>query len=897
MRFSGLLLTVLGLCAAGTTEAQIAPYQVLQDVVPYVGLSASAVEFTPGLGDATTRAVTLPFEVTLFGERFSTININANGLVSVSSGGSGLNFPPFTVPSTRGANGFVAALWGDWCSSVNGCAGATNPGVGVFYEIDARPGQGRVSIEWRRIRHFSDTQRPSDVNFKLTWYEGASSQLELHYGSTTPGIDFVGQSTRMEGRIGLENADGTEGMWLAPCAGNGPCTTSDIQNLANTRITILADAGEDVTVSPVTVAAVGYPGLPLQVSTRLVSRHQNPLGPFTWAAHLLSAAGTSTVGSAAVFTSAPVTLNGFESRPLDFDLEVPADLPPGNYRLAIVADAGDAIAETVEANNVGLSGTVHIAERAPDFHMTSLQPAQQDLRPGDLLEIDYTVENQGNEPGLLNMQVYLSSNRAITTSDIRLGSALSVMTVSREVVSGRLREPLPTDLQTGLYYVGALLDEALAIPELDETNNTGRAPRPLIIHSNRAEIVTESLPTAVLGRPYSVALQSAGGDGRFEYEVTEGFMPRGLSFDSSTGLLYGVPLRAISVDIGFRVRSGVATASKTLTLVVIEPELPLTLVTQALPDATLGQDYAMRLYAAGGVLAYGWSVLQGSLPPGLAMSADGDVFGAPTRAGSYPVSFLVRDNAGAQVSRALSLTVRSPPNLSIVTRDLPGATLGGSYFQTLHASGGIAPLTWRRITVPPPGLIVTTEGLVQGSPEQLGAYRFLVEVTDAVGNIDSNALTVRVEDEGRFSITTEALVPGIPGITYREVVRASGGEPPYVWELARGEGRLPAGFKLEPGAGVMDGETADNLIISGRLEREGQWAFTVRVFDRRGRSHARAFAVVSRVPPIEPAPIEATGCNCFDGIPRNSEGGLGLWAGGLLFLAFIRRTAGRIRRK
>jgi hypothetical protein len=393
-----------------------------------------------------------------------------------------------------------------------------------------------------------------------------------------------------------------------------------------------------------------------------------------------------------------------------------------------------------------------------------------------------------------------------------------------------------------------------------------------------------------------VALQAAGGDGRYSFEVTEGFIPRGLTFDDASGVLHGVPLRAISVDVGFRVRSGGATGSKVLTLTVLEPELPLTLVTRALPDGTQGQDYAMHLYAAGGALAYGWSVSQGGLPSGLSMSADGDIFGTPTQAGSYPVTFLVRDNGGNEATRALSFTVRPPPNLSIVTHALPTAGLGESYFRSLHASGGIPPLTWRRITVPPPGLLVSTDGQVQGSPEQVGAYQFLVEVTDAVGNIDTNSLTLEVEDAGRFRITAEALVLGVPDTTYRDVLRARAGEPPYVWELVRGEGRLPPGFKIEPGAGVMDGETANDLVISGRLEREGQWAFSVRVSDRQGRTDTRAFAVVSRVPPVEPTAIEPKGCNCFDGIPRNSEGGLGLWAGGLLFLAFIRQTAGRFRR-
>lgn len=81
---------------------------------------------------------------------------------------------------------------------------------------------------------------------------------------------------------------------------------------------------------------------------------------------------------------------------------------------------------------------------------------------------------------------------------------------------------------------------------------------------------------------------------------------------------------------------------------------PLVITTDALPHATLGHSYTVRLEATGGAPPHTWRVADGALPPGLALQPDGTISGVPTAAGNYAFAAEVRDSAtnAAFASRA-----------------------------------------------------------------------------------------------------------------------------------------------------------------------------------------------------------------------------------------------------
>lgn len=88
---------------------------------------------------------------------------------------------------------------------------------------------------------------------------------------------------------------------------------------------------------------------------------------------------------------------------------------------------------------------------------------------------------------------------------------------------------------------------------------------------------------------------------------------------------------------------------------------PLAIVTSSLPTANWDTGARIPLQATGGNPPYTWSVAGGSLPPGLSLSAEGVITGAPTRGGEgYQPVFQVTDfrGASAQLAYELGVTTR-----------------------------------------------------------------------------------------------------------------------------------------------------------------------------------------------------------------------------------------------
>lgn len=88
----------------------------------------------------------------------------------------------------------------------------------------------------------------------------------------------------------------------------------------------------------------------------------------------------------------------------------------------------------------------------------------------------------------------------------------------------------------------------------------------------------ERLPEAIAGRPYAVALAASGGRGPLRWSV-DGVLPAGLSFEPASAQLRGTPLAGTPqpVTLVLRVRDGAEQASRAASLVVYQPESPLTL--------------------------------------------------------------------------------------------------------------------------------------------------------------------------------------------------------------------------------------------------------------------------------------------------------------------------------
>jgi hypothetical protein len=184
---------------------------------------------------------------------------------------------------------------------------------------------------------------------------------------------------------------------------------------------------------------------------------------------------------------------------------------------------------------------------------------------------------------------------------------------------------------------------------------------------------------------------------------------------------------------------------------VIGAATPLSFVTSALPAAQQGIPYAETVKAVGSIAPYSWSVVGGSLPAGLSLSAtSGTIGGTPTALGDSTFTFSVQGTVGAAVTRTFSLSVVQP-SLAVLTTSLPDATLGAAYSQTLSAAGGTPPYRWSFLLIGcgavfPPGLqLDPATGTIAGTPSARGTYSFQARVTDAAAAVASRTLSLTVQ--------------------------------------------------------------------------------------------------------------------------------------------------------
>jgi hypothetical protein len=87
---------------------------------------------------------------------------------------------------------------------------------------------------------------------------------------------------------------------------------------------------------------------------------------------------------------------------------------------------------------------------------------------------------------------------------------------------------------------------------------------------------------------------------------------------------------------------------------------PLVITTTSLPSTRRNKNYSRTLTATGGLAPYAWSVVSGSLPPGLTLNAAlGVISGKASAIGAFNFTMQVRDSQGTPVTdtQALSITV------------------------------------------------------------------------------------------------------------------------------------------------------------------------------------------------------------------------------------------------
>jgi hypothetical protein len=324
------------------------------------------------------------------------------------------------------------------------------------------------------------------------------------------------------------------------------------------------------------------------------------------------------------------------------------------------------------------------------------------------------------------------------------------------------------------------------IAQIANTSISTTQPFSLTIYGGQATIQTTSLPFVFRGQPYSTTLNATPAAVTW---VLTGMLPVGITFNPTTGAFAGTStaLGAYSLQLQATFPNYLS-ATTTLTMYVTGG--PLTVPQTTLPPAVQGSPYQTTVVASGGLPPYQWSVT-GASTLGLSINSQtGVVTGTPQASGSFLLPVTLSDATGQSIRENLSIFVANP--LSVATTSLPNGSVGIAYSQAVLPGGGTSPFTWTLATgALPPGLTLSSTGVVSGTPTTAGSFHFSVQVNDAGGRTAIGSLTLSIGVTA-LSITTSSLPVGQIGAAYSQTLAASGGVAPYTWSKV--SGTLPPGL-------------------------------------------------------------------------------------------------------
>ncbi|WP_421405413.1 putative Ig domain-containing protein [Agrobacterium fabrum] len=347
-----------------------------------------------------------------------------------------------------------------------------------------------------------------------------------------------------------------------------------------------------------------------------------------------------------------------------------------------------------------------------------------------------------------------------------------------------------------------------------------------------------SLPGGTKGVAYTQAITVSGGSSPYTYAITAGSLPPGLSLNSTTGAVEGIPTTQGSYNFTITASDLNNDTSNAAYSLVIAEQAPITANVSATVLANSANN-PIALNITGGLAT---SVAIGAQASHGTASATGTSITYTPDAGysgTDSFTYTATNATGTSVAATVTITVTTPVfSFSPASGALPAGTTGTAYSQPVTASGGTAPYTYAVVGSLPPGLTLDlSTGLVSGMPTSAGSWSFSITATDT-NNVSASAaysIVVASAPVVAFVFTPVAgpLQEAMAGEVYSQPISARGGAGALVYSLI--SGTLPTGTVLNVSTGALTGPIAPGA--------EGNYTFTIQVRDTNGATGTASYTV------------------------------------------------------
>jgi hypothetical protein len=310
----------------------------------------------------------------------------------------------------------------------------------------------------------------------------------------------------------------------------------------------------------------------------------------------------------------------------------------------------------------------------------------------------------------------------------------------------------------------------------------------------------------------------------YTYSISSGTLPTGVTLDSTTGIISGIPTATqSSSSVTVSVTDSLGVTASTTATVAFTVGSAIVATANSVAPVTGYTNQAISTVTpfssvTGGTQPYWYFVSSGTLPDRVTLDpTTGQISGTPTQTyAKSNVTISVRDAGGivASTTSTISFTV------ILVLVAMPGGTSTVFGYQSTaitsfsaftSVSGGTAPYTYyvSSGTLPTGIAINSSTGLVSGTPTATqSSSNVTFSVKDANNLVASTTVTV--------SFTVNSAITAMPGGTstvfgyqstaitsFSAFTSVSGGYTPYVYSVS--SGTLPTGVAINSSTGQVSG--------------------------------------------------------------------------------------------
>jgi hypothetical protein len=362
-----------------------------------------------------------------------------------------------------------------------------------------------------------------------------------------------------------------------------------------------------------------------------------------------------------------------------------------------------------------------------------------------------------------------------------------------------------------------------------------------------------NMPLSETGIDYYITVK--GGLSPYTFHIVEGALPFGVKI---TKLFFGIELSRSPMSCGSHMFTLQATDATGDTIQknffwYIIPELSI--LTNSLSNAVLYEPYQEILLTESGVPPYYWDIIKGTLPKGLKLEQENEVWciiGTPLeQPDDCEITFQVTDSSQISWKKEVTLCLKimgndekrsfsmhqpyeisdeiftdnqhnkSEPFLNklffLSPSFLKSIVIETSYQKEIIVSGGKAPYTFTLLNGNlPSGITLMDNGRLEGIPDKIGKASFVIKVTDTEGQTTEQNFSIEVVD--RLSITNEKLPNALVGYFFKTRLNVSGGlKSQYLWDIT--SNILPKGMILDKFSGDFYGipKEAEKCVINVRV--------------------------------------------------------------------------------